>query len=127
MKTKYLIMIGSAIFALVILANSGSAQDKTHEAAMSMLRDLFIDPAALQTEQNLLQFSPDIQKRFEKIALMIMQESGANAVRHVDAAKTSGPEGAFNSFSPAVQKEIQNLAKELERNPEFMKKAGSLR
>ncbi len=36
-------------------------------------------------------------------------------------------EGAFNSFSPAVQREIQDLAKELERNPEFMKKADYLK
>jgi hypothetical protein len=35
--------------------------------------------------------------------------------------------GAFNSFSPTVQREIQDLAKELERNPEFMKKAGYLK
>jgi hypothetical protein len=61
------------------------------------------------------------------VVLMIMQESGANATRHVDAAKISGPEGAFNSFSPAVQREIQAIAKELEKDPEFMKKAGSLR
>jgi len=58
---------------------------------------------------------------------MIMQESGANASRHLDAARISGPEGAFHSFSPAVQKEIQDIAKELEKDPEFMKKAGSLR
>ena len=58
---------------------------------------------------------------------MIMQESGANASRHVDAGKISGPEGAFNSFSPTVQREIQELAKELERDPEFMKKAGYLK
>jgi len=72
-------------------------------------------------------FPPNIQKRLEKVVLMIIQESGANATRHVDAMNTSGPEGAFNSFSPAVQKEIQEIAKELERDPEFMKKAGSLK
>ena len=138
MKSKYLMAMGLAILAFVFLSTHAFAQDKTHEAAMSMLRDFFADPAAradnasknpvaLQAEQNLAQFSPNIQKRFEKIILMIMQESGANASRHVDVAKTSGPEGAFNSFSPAVQKEIQSLAKELEKDPEFMKKAGSLR
>jgi len=42
---------------------------------------------------------------------MIMQESGANASKHVDANNASGAEGAFNSFSPAVQREIQALAK----------------
>jgi hypothetical protein len=31
------------------------------------------------------------------------------------------------SFSPAVQREIQALAKELEKDPEFMKKAGCLK
>jgi hypothetical protein len=35
--------------------------------------------------------------------------------------------GAFNSFSSAVQREIQELAKELEGDPEFLKKTGSLR
>ena len=138
MKSKYLIL-GVTIFAFVVLANNSFAQDKSHEAAMSMLRNFFADPAArvdyasknpaaLQAEQNLAQFPPNIQKRLEKIVLMIMQESGANASsRHVNTMKTSGAEGAFNSFSPTVQREIQDLAKELERNPEFMKKAGYLK
>jgi hypothetical protein len=137
MKSKYL-MMGLAIFTFIFLADNAFAQDKTHEAAMSMLRDFFADPAARadyasknpgasQAEQSLLAFPPNIQRMLEKIVLMIMQESGANASRHVEAGKISGPEGAFNSFSPAVQKEIQEIAKVLEKNPEFMKKAGSLR
>jgi hypothetical protein len=137
MKSRYL-MMGLAIFAFVFLANNAFAQDKTHEAAMSMLRDFFADPAAradyasknpvaLQAEKSLLVFPPNIQKRLEKVVLMIMQESSANATRHADAMKTSGAEGAFNSFSPAVKKEIQEIAKELEKDPEFLKKAGSLR
>ena len=138
MKSKYLMMMGLTVFAFVFLANNTFSQDKTHEAAMSMLRDFFADPAAradyasknpgaLQAEQSLLAFPPNVQRRLEKVVLMIMQESGANATRHIDAAKISGPEGAFNSFSPAVQKEIQEIAKELEKDPEFMKKAGPLR
>lgn len=138
MKTKHLMMIGVAIFAIVFLANNVIAQDKTHEAAMSALASFFAapaartdyaskNPAALQAEQNLSQFPPNIQKRLEKIVLMIMQESGANASRHVEAGKISGPEGAFNSFSPSVQREIQDIAKELEKDQEFMKKAGSLK
>jgi hypothetical protein len=138
MKSKYLMILGVTIFTFVFLVNNAFAQDKTHEAAMSMLRDFFADPAAradyasknpgaLQAEQNLSQFPPNIQKRLEKVALMIMQESGANATRHVDAMKTSGAEAAFNSFSPAVQREIQNIAMELEKDPEFMKKADSLK
>jgi len=137
MKSKYL-MVGVVIFTFVFLANNAFAQDKNHEAAMSMLSSFFADPAAradyasknpqaLQAEQSLSQFPPNIQKRLEKIVLMIIQESGANASKHVDAKNTSGAEGAFNSFSPAVQREIQALAKELERDPEFMKKAGYLK
>jgi len=137
MKLKGLAILAVLIFSFIFLANHAFAQDKSHEAAMSMLSDFFADPsarsdyasknpAALQAEQSLAQFSPNIQKRFEKIVLMIMQESGANASRHVEAGNTSGPERAFNTFSPAVQREIQDLAKELERDPEFMKKAGSL-
>ncbi len=136
MKAKYLMV--AAIFALVFSTNIGFAQDRSHEAAMSMLSNFFADPAAradyasknpqaLQAEQSLAQFPPNIQKRIEKIVLMIMQESGANASRHVDAKNASGAEGAFNSFSPAVQREIQALARELEKDPEFMKKAGYLK
>jgi hypothetical protein len=138
MKLKQLMMMVLIIFVFVFSVNNTLAQDKTHEAAMSMLRGFFADPAAradyasknpaaMQAEQSLLAFPPNIQRRLEKVVLMIMQESGANATRHVDAAKISGPEGAFNSFSPAVQREIQAIAKELEKDPEFMKKAGSLR
>jgi len=137
MKSRYA-MMGLAIFAFVFLSNNGFTQDRTHEAAMSVLRDFFSDPAAradyasknpaaLQAERNLSQFPPHIQKRLEKIVLMIMQESGADASKYVDAKNTSGAEGAFNSFSPAVQREIQGLAKELEKNPEFMKKSGYLK
>jgi len=133
MKSKRSEILAIIIFACVFLANYAFAQDKTHEAAMSMLTDFFADPAAradnasknpaaLQAEQNLSQFPPNIQKRLEKIVLMIMQESGANASKHVDAGNLSGPEGAFNTFSPAVQREIQDLAKELEKDPKFMKK-----
>ena len=137
MKSKYL-MMRLAIFAFVFLANNTFAQDKTHVAAMSMLMDFFADsvaradyasknPGALQAEQNLSQFPPNIQKRLEKIVLMIIQESDANASGPVDAMNTSGAEGAVSSFSPEVQREIQNLAEELERDPEFMKKAGYLK
>lgn len=139
MKSGYLKLLGVVIFALaVFFANNAAAQDKTREAAMSMLKDFFADPAARadyasknpaasQAEQSLSQFPPNIQKRLENIVLMIMQESGENASRHVDAMNASGAEGAFNSFSPAVQREIENIARELEKDPEFMKKAGYLK
>jgi len=138
MKYKYLMVLGVIIFSFTFLINSASAQDKTQEAAMSMLRDYLVNPTARadytlkkpeasQAEKNLSQFPPNIQKRLEKIVLMIMQESGANASKHIDANIKSGAEGAFNSFSPAVQKEIQDLARELEKDPEFMKKAGYLK
>jgi len=137
MKFKHFARV-AVIFIFIFAANQAFAQDKTHEAAMSMLRDFFADPAAradyasknpaaLKAEQDLAQFSPNIQKRFEKIVLLIMQESGANAAKYVETGKNSGPEAAFNSFSPAVQREIQDLAKELERDPAFVKQAGSLR
>ncbi len=136
MRSKFMMILGVTIFTFVFLANNIYAQDPSHEAAMSMLKDFFADPAARadyasknpeasQAEQNLSQFPPNIQKRLEKVVLMIMQESGANAARHVDAGKTSGAEAAFNSFSPAVQSEIQDIARELERDQEFMKRAGS--
>jgi hypothetical protein len=135
MKSKYFMILGVTIFTFVFLLNNTYAQDSSNEAAMSMLKDFFADPAAradyasknpeaLQTENDLSQFPPNIQKRLEKVVLMIMEESGANATQHVDANKTSGAEATFNSFSPAVQREIQDIAKELEKDPEFMKKAG---
>lgn len=123
------------LFFLCFSAGNGSAQDTAHQAAMSALTGFFADPAAradyaaknpaaFQAEQSLLLFPPNIQKRLERVVLMIMQESGANAAKHVDTWKASGVESAFNSFSPAVQKEIQDIARELERDPEFMRKAG---
>jgi hypothetical protein len=138
MKFKYLWLLGFVISFLGTSVSSGPAQNDAHQAAMSALESFFADPTAradyasknaeaLQAEQSLLAFPPSIQKRLEKVVLMIMQESGANAARHLDAAKISGPEGAFNTFSPAVQKEIQEIAKELEKDPEFMKKAGYLK
>ena len=138
MNMRFFGIIVLSVSLFIFTATNVFAQDPTHESAMSMLRDFFADtlaradyasknPAALQAEQNLAQFPPNIQKRLENIVLMIMQESGANASRHVDAMNTSGAEGAFNSFSPAVQREIQELAKELENDPEFMKKTGFLR
>lgn len=138
MKSKSGLILGAVICALLFLAIQAWAQDPGNEAAMSLLKDFFADsavrtdyasknPDARQAEQNLQQFPPDIQKRIEKVVLMIMQESGANATKHVEASQASGAEGAFLSFSPAVQREIQAIALELEKYPEFMKKAGVLK
>ncbi len=135
---KYLMLFGVTTCAFAFLASNSFAQGPTHEAAMSALTGFFADPLAradyasknpdaLKAEQSLLAFPPNIQKRLEKVVLMIMQESGANATRHVDTLNTSGVEGAFNSFSPAIQREIQDIAKELEKDPEFLKNAGSLK
>ena len=101
MKSKSLVILGVTIFTFIFLANNTFAQDQSHETAMSMLKDFFADPAAradyasknpeaLQAEQNLSQFPPNIQRRLEKVVLMIMQESGANATRHVDVNKPLG-------------------------------------
>jgi hypothetical protein len=138
MEFKYLRLLGFVILFLGTSVGNGLAQDDTHQAAISALTSFFSDPAArsdyasknveaLQAEKSLLAFPPNIQRRLEKVALRIMQESGPNATKHVDAAMISGLEGAFNSFSPEVQKEIREIAKELEKDPEFTKKAGSLR
>ncbi len=130
--------LGRLVFLLSLFCFSGGdglAQDASHQAAMSALTVFFSDPAARAdyaakdpaaygAEQNLLQFPPDIQKRLEKVVLMIMQESGANAAKHDGAVKSAGAESAFNSFSPAVQREIQDIARELERDPEFIRRAG---
>jgi hypothetical protein len=131
-------VIGWALLFLVLVAGAASAQESSHEALMSMLTAFFADPAAradyaaknpeaMKAEQELAKFPPGIQRRLEKVVLMIMQESGANAVSHLDAANRSGPEGAFNSFSPAVQREIQDIARELEKDPGFTKSAGGAR
>ncbi len=138
MKFKELGILIVLIVIGLLLANNVSAQDPVHEATMSMLREFFADPAARaahaaknpearQAEQRLSFFPPHIQKKLDKVVLMIMQESGAKAGKHVDALGASGPQGAFDSFSPAVQREIEAIAKELEKDPEFMKKAGSFK
>ncbi len=111
------------------------AQDNANTAAMSALTTLLAspaagadavsrDPEALKAAQLLMAFPPHIQKRLEKVVLMIVQENGENPTRSVDSMNRSGPEGAFQSFSPAIQREIQAIARELEQDPEFMKKTG---
>lgn len=132
MKSKYLMTIMAAL-VFAFFAGNAFAQDNANDAALSMLKAFLADPAsraeyaaknpeAKQAEQYLQQFPPHIQNRLDKIVLMIMQESLERASGHVDAMKQSGPESAFNSFSPAVQAEIQALARELENDPEFKKK-----
>jgi hypothetical protein len=138
MKYKQLHLAGCIIAALVISAGGVFAQDSTHAAAMSALTGLLAapatsadslskDPEALKAAQLITAFPPHIQKRLGNVILMIVQESGANPNKPVDSMRTSGPEGAFQSFSPAVQQEIQAIARELEQDPEFMKKAGMLK
>jgi hypothetical protein len=136
MRLKHFVILGMIILMFVFLSGGSFAEDQVHDAAMSKLADFFSDPSAMseyasknpaaaKAEQNLLQFPPKIQKRIEKVVLMIMKESGEDAAKHIDSMKSSGPESAFNSFSPAVQKEIQSIARELENDPEFMKQSGS--
>jgi hypothetical protein len=138
MKTRDWKIIVLLTPLLIFTAANVFAQDPAHEAAMFAIRSFFADPAArancasenpaaFKAEQDLMALPPNIQKRIEKVALMILQEDGENASRHVDALNISGPEGAFNSFSPAVRKEIQDIAGELEKDPEFMKNAGYLK
>jgi len=138
MNIRYFRIIVLLVSFFIFTAANVLAQDQTHEAAMSALASFFTDPVAradyasknpdaLKAEQDFMGFPPNIQKRLEKAVLMILQEGGADASRHVEAGKISGPEGAFNSFSPAVQREIQDIARELEKDPEFMKKASSFK
>jgi hypothetical protein len=138
MKFKQLHLTVCIIAVLAISAGCVFAQDNAHSAAMSALTSVLADPAAtadsvstnpeaLKAAQLVMAFPPHIQKRLENVVLMIVQESLANPNRSVDAMNTSGPEGAFQSFSPAVQREIQAIARELEQDPEFMKKAGMLK
>jgi hypothetical protein len=123
---------------LVISVSGGFAQDNAHTAAVSALTSLLADPVArvdsgvkgpeaLKAAQLLMAFPPHIQRRLENVILMILQESGTSSNSHVDALNISGPKGAFQSFSPAVQREIEAMARELEQDPEFMKKAGTLK
>jgi hypothetical protein len=138
MKFKQLHLTGCIIAVVAISVSSVFAQDNAHTAAMSTLTTFLADPAAgadsvsrnpeaLKAAQLIMAFPPHVQKRLEKVVLMIVQESGANPNRSVDSMNRSGPEGAFQSFSPAVQREIQAIARELEQDPEFMKKAGMLK
>ena len=138
MKFKNLQMLSCIIVFLGISVSIVFAQDNANTAAMSALTTFLADPAAgadsvsrdpeaLKAAQLIMAFPPHIQKRLEKVVLMIVQESGANPNRSVDSMNRSGPEGAFQSFSPAVQREIQAIARELEQDPEFMKKAGGLK
>jgi hypothetical protein len=138
MKFKWLHMTGCIIAVLAFSMGGVFAQDNAHTAAMSALTSLLADPAtmaasaskdpeALKAAQLIMAFPPHIQKRLENVILMIVQETLANPNRPVDAMNRSGPEGAFQSFSPAVQREIQAIARELEQDPEFMKKAGMLK
>jgi len=134
MKSRYgLVIVVVGILALHTIP--ATAGDQADGVALSLLQNFMADPAARadyasrnpqarQAELQLRQFPPAVQKRIERVVLMILEESGSGASRHVETAKTSGPEGAFLSFSPAVQREIEAIARELEKDPEFMKKAG---
>ena len=137
MKNRHWTM-GSVLLAFFVLAGGAFARDKTHEAAVSMLGNFFADPAAmtgfasqhaagLPSATSLLAFPARIQKGLGGVVLMIIQKSGAGAVKYADTLKTSGTKGSFHSFSPAVQREIQEITQELEKDPEFMEKAGILR
>ena len=138
MKYKRLYFSIAMLILLIISVSSVFAQDNAHTAAMSALTSLLADPAArvdsvvkdpeaLKAAQLLTAFPPHIQKRLENVVLMIIQENGTNPNSYVDALNISGPKGAFQSFSPTVQREIGAIARELEQDPEFMKKAGTLK
>lgn len=133
MKSRYGRIIYVIACILLLHAIPATAGDQADDAALALLQNFMADrtaraeyasrnPQARQAELQLQQFPPAIQKRIERVVLMILEESGSGASRHVEAAKASGPEGAFLSFSPAVQREIAAIARELEKDPEFMKK-----
>jgi hypothetical protein len=93
MNMRYFRIIVLLVTLFIFTDANVLAQGPTHEAAMSALTSFFTypvaraddaskNPDALKAEQNLMAFPPNIQKRLEKVVLMIMQESGANATRH---------------------------------------------
>jgi hypothetical protein len=136
MKSRYGRIIYVIACILLLHAIPATAGDQADDAALALLQNFMADraaradyasrnPQARQAELQLQQFPPAVQKRIERVVLMILEESGSGASRHVEAAKASGPEGAFLSFSPAVQQEIAAIARELEKDPEFMKKTGA--
>ncbi len=136
MKSRYKLIMYVIFCILLLQAIPATAGDRADDAAIALLQSFMADPAARadyasrnpqarQAELQLQQFPPAVQKRIERVVIMIMEESGSGASRHVEAAKASGPEGAFLSFSPAVQREIAAIARELAKDPEFMKKAGA--
>ncbi|MDD5711375.1 MAG: hypothetical protein PHY31_01305 [Smithellaceae bacterium] len=129
-----------ALTALVLVMGPAAvaAQDSAHEAAMGVLKQYLTDPAALDAYatsnpdqlkaiQGFTALPPKIQQRIMKVVLMLLEERGGDTTKYLDAESASGPEATFRAFPPDVQREIEDIASELAKDPEFMKRMPSLR
>jgi hypothetical protein len=59
------------------------------------------------------------QQELLDIVMVIMQESGTDAMKHSAAYQSGGTQGALESFSPAVRERVDNLMKKLSTDPNF--------
>jgi hypothetical protein len=75
---------------------------------------------ALQVNSYVENFPPYAQKELMEIVMIIMRESKAGAMKHVDSFKQQGPEAAMSSFSPAVRSRLDALVRKLKADPQFM-------
>lgn len=116
--------------SLPLAASAQGADDHGDAAAQAELERLLsdsdaraanaaADPRAAQAEALWKGFPPYAQTELQEIVQMVMQESGAGAVRHADAYDDGGAEAAMGTFSPAVRARIQALEKRLAADPEF--------
>ncbi len=108
------------------------AQDQNSDSMMAvmMLQSLLFDPnamaelsrkdpAAKEANDRLKAFPPWAQDEIRKIILEIMKAQGERAKNHVDVFEGGGALGAYQSFSPEVQRSISQLAERLQRDPSF--------
>ena len=77
------------------------------------------DPKAAQVEAFFRKFPPYAQTELNEIVMMIMTESGEDAIKHAKAHQQGGAQGAMNSFSPAVRARVEALQKRLMGDPQF--------
>lgn len=77
------------------------------------------NPDAEQVNAFVAAFPPDAQTELMAIVMLMLKESQEGALKHHEAFKKGGVNGAMKSFSPAVKARVDALIAKLSKNPAF--------
>jgi hypothetical protein len=123
-------LVASMLLALLGAPYAAAGEDPATEEALRQTEAFLNDakaradwakgnPDAEQVNAFVAAFPPDAQNELMAIVMLMLKESQEGALKHHEAYKKGGVDGAMKSFSPAVKARVDALIAKLSKDPAF--------